>query len=82
MTKEILDSNNLKSSISHACSECGISANVLTCLNRYGQPPFKLKYTISTFHTGICDYCKKEKDVTEVRDFFYPDFTFLKAYEK
>lgn len=28
-------------------------------------------FPISTYHTGICDVCKKETAVTEPRDFGY-----------
>ena len=72
-----LDSNSLKSDIQQVCSSCGIAANVTTCLYRYGMPPKQLAFTVSTFHMGVCDWCKEEKFITEVRDFFYPDFTFL-----
>lgn len=73
----ILDSNDTRSKIRHVCGECGISANVLTCLYRYGAPPKQLASTVSTYHKGTCDFCKEEKNVTEVRDFFYPDFGLL-----
>jgi hypothetical protein len=73
----ILDSNNLKSDIHHVCFECGISANVVTCLYRYGAPPLKLCFTTSTYYLGRCDWCEETKHITEVRDFFYPDFTLV-----
>ena len=46
------------------CRECGVKAsrNVNNILQ------------VSTYHTGICGVCGKEKDVTEPRDFLYPDF--------
>lgn len=77
MTKTELNSNSLKSEIRQVCSECGISANVTTCLYKFGMPPKQLAFTVSTYHVGECDWCHEEKPVTEVRDFFYPDFTFL-----
>lgn len=64
------------------CSECGIAANVLTCLKRYGQRPNKLAFTTSTVHKGICCCCGKEKHVTEERDFFYPEFELLDKVAK
>ena len=77
-----LNSNSLDSSINCVCKECGISANVLTCLTKYGKPPKQLCFDVSTYHRGICDYCGEEKYITEVRDFYRPDFKYLKAYEK
>lgn len=74
----------MEDKIQLACSECGISANVLTCIKKYGQRPNKLCFTVSTSRVGICDFCKRIKDddgepliVTPVRDFFYPDFSLL-----
>jgi hypothetical protein len=59
------------------CSGCGVTANYLTCLQKYGQPPIKKAFTVSTYHKGKCDYCGEKTSVTEVRDFFYPDFTLI-----
>lgn len=59
------------------CGPCGISANVLMCLKKYGRSPKKLAFTCSTFHKGVCDVCKDKVYVTEARDFFYPDFKLL-----
>lgn len=73
-----------KKKINKVCSECGISANVLTCIKRYGQRPNKLCFTFSTYHIGQCDVCHRIKDdegepisVTEPRDFYHPDFSLL-----
>lgn len=55
------------------CYECGITANVLTCLKRYSAPPLQLAFTVSTYGNGVCIVCKKKKPVTEERDFFYPE---------
>lgn len=63
--------------IKNVCDDCGIEANRLTCLEKYGSEPLKAKYSISTYHAGVCDWCKKEKHITEVRDFFYPDFSLM-----
>jgi len=41
------------------CSECG---------NKYG----KARFSVSTFHIGICEWCGKEKAVTEDRDYSHP----------
>ncbi len=59
------------------CFECGVSANVLTCIKEYGDRPKKLCFILSTYHTGTCDICGEEKNLTEARDFFYPDFSLL-----
>jgi hypothetical protein len=72
-----LDSNNLKSKINWVCSDCGIEANRLTCLKKYGRESLKPAFSVSTFRKGKCDFCGKEKEITETRDFFYPDFNLL-----
>ena len=66
--------------ISNVCRECGITANALTCLKKYGRLSKQLAYTLSTYHKGECDYCKEEKEITEVRDFFYPDFGLIQKF--
>jgi len=63
--------------IRQVCYECGVTANVLTCLKKYKAPPKKLCYDVSTCCEGICDVCKEEKSVSSPRDFFYPDFSLL-----
>ena len=68
--------------IQDVCTPCGISANVLTCLKKFGQRPNKLAFSISTVHKGVFDFCKEDTEVTEVRDFFYPDFELLKQATK
>lgn len=45
------------------CQECATAAGGHVKL---GQ--------ISTWHLGKCDICDEKKDVTEPRDFGYPDF--------
>jgi len=72
------DSNNPQTPLRNVCRQCGLAANTLTCLKRYGQLPKKPCFDCSTIHLGICDFCKLEKMVTETRDFFYPDFSGLK----
>lgn len=68
--------------ITEVCNSCGISANVLTCLKRYGRSPLKLSFSISTFHKGMCQVCGDEDiHVTEPRDFFYPEFELLKYFK-
>ena len=42
------------------CSECG---------NKYG----KARFTVSTFHAGICEWCGRKRAVTEDRDYGYPN---------
>lgn len=66
----------------NVCTQCGISANVLTCLEKYGMPPLKLAFDVSTFHLAECDYCGIRRHVTEIRDFFYPDFSLLEKFRK
>lgn len=63
--------------ITNVCRECGVTANVLTCLEKYGKPPLTLAYSGSTFHKGICDVCRQKKHVTEARDFFHPNFSLI-----
>ena len=59
------------------CDDCGIEANRLTCLKRYGKEPLKKKFDVSTYHKNRCDVCGEDKLVTESRDFFYPDFSLM-----
>ena len=59
------------------CYECGVTANVLTCLKKYKSPPKKLCYDVSTYWNGECGICREVKSVTSERDFFYPDFSLL-----
>lgn len=63
--------------IKKVCGQCGITANVLTCLKKYGEAPKHLAFTVSTFRTAICDVCGHKRLVTEPRDFFYPNFDLL-----
>jgi len=65
------------SKIRNVCYECGVSANVVTCLRKYRSSPDKLAYSLSTYHSGNCDFCGQNTQVTEARDFFYPDFKLL-----
>jgi len=43
------------------CQDCG---------RKYG----KWSAGCSTFHLGICEVCGKEENVTEPRDYGYPNF--------
>ncbi len=79
-TKELNTQTVSEKIVRRVCTECGISANVLTCLHKYGHPPEKLCSTVSTFHEGICDVCEQKKQVTEPRDFYHPNFELLKQY--
>lgn len=72
-----LKKNKTNNRINEVCGGCGITANYLSCLKKYGRPPLKKAFSVSTFHTGICDVCKEKTHVTEARDFFYPDFTLI-----
>lgn len=67
---ERLNSNNLDSIINRVCGDCwraGAESNWI-----------KLEWWAHTFSMGICDFCKKEKYITSVRNFWYPDFNLLK----
>ena len=68
--------NNLQQ-VGQVCSPCGITANYLTCLKRFGNAPTKISMSSSTFNSGTCDVCGKRAIVTEPRDYFNPDFTLL-----
>lgn len=68
--------------IENVCRNCGISANVLTSLKLHKKRPDKLSFDVSTWHKGTCDYCLEEDMVTEVRDFFHPNFDLLAKAEK
>lgn len=70
--------NVLKNKPELVCRECGIEASTITFYQRHGHFPTKTCFDISTYHRNKCDVCNEEKDVTEVRDFFYPDFSLLK----
>ena len=59
------------------CRECGLSALVLTCLRRYHNRPNTFGSGTSTYTLGTCAACGEVREVTEQRDFFYPDFTLL-----
>jgi hypothetical protein len=63
--------------INHVCRECGVTANVLTCLKKFQSRPDQLSFTVSTYHDAECDYCGEKRPVTELRDFFYPDFSLI-----
>ena len=61
----------------NVCAACGITANYLTCLKKYGKPPIQKAFGVSTFHNGKCEVCGDLGPVTEARDFFYPDFSLI-----
>lgn len=63
--------------VSEVCTPCGITANYLTCLKKYGQPPKKFQFEVSTYHEGVCGVCGQETTVTDPRDFFHPDFDLI-----
>lgn len=67
----------MEKEINNVCMNCGIAAKTLTCLRIYGNRPNKLCSDISTFYKGFCDCCGEERELTQARDFFYPDFTLL-----
>ncbi len=59
------------------CRECGLAANALTCLVKYGQYTLKAAFSVSACYQGTCASCGRDTTVTEERDFFYPDFSLL-----
>ncbi len=59
------------------CRACGLAANALTCLLKYGQYPLKPAFSVSSFYQGTCGSCGRATTVTEERDFFSPDFSLL-----
>ena len=70
----------MSNKITNVCYECGIEANRLTCIKKYGREPIKKKSDISTYHVDECDICHKTALCTEPRDFFHPDFELLNIY--
>jgi len=72
-----LDSNNINTIIHNVCSECWIKANKATQLKKFKKIDKQTWFSVSTFHKWICDFCKKEKSITQARDFFYPDFNLI-----
>lgn len=74
-----LNSNNSETTIHYVCSDCWIEASKLTWKNKFpwAREPEKYSFDVSTFHKWNCDFCKKEKSITQTRDFFYPDFNLL-----
>lgn len=63
--KRIMDSKDVRSHITYVCFDCG---------NKYGKP---IGGAV-TMHQAQCDVCEKDKPVTHVRDFGWPDFTEVK----
>lgn len=72
--KKIMKTND---EIHWVCDPCGYTANYLTCLKQYGQPPKQKKSTVSTYHQNDCHVCGEYTSVTESRDFYYPDFQLI-----
>ena len=71
------------SDFNQLCSPCGKVANYLYCLKKFGDVSPKPAFNVSTFHKGTCDICGKDKDITELRDFFYPSdkaMSYIKRY--
>lgn len=60
--------------VKNVCAPCGITANYLTALRKFGRPPYKPSFDVSTFHEDTCDVCGYRRPCTEPRDFFHPDF--------
>jgi len=47
---EILDSNNLKTTIKQVCSDCWIKANEQTQMEKFWEINFPTSFSISTYH--------------------------------
>lgn len=56
---------------SQVCRECGLYAHIRTYGDDFGD---RRQFQLSTWHLGVCDVCEVEKNVTEPRDFFHPNF--------
>ena len=67
----------MKKEINNICYECGASANVLTCLKKYGRRPNKLAHDVSSPQKDKCDLCEEKRYLMDPADFFYPDFDLL-----
>lgn len=61
----------------YVCNKCGLEANRRTCLKNYRALPKQPKSLLSTYHAGKCEWCGDRAQITEARDFFYPDFKLL-----
>lgn len=75
-----------KKEIVYVCEFCGIKANYLTQRKKYGKDFDEDKFIPSaegvvTCHQGICDVCGKERLLTNVRNYFYPDFSLIDSKE-
>lgn len=52
----------------YICHDCGM---------KYGKP----RSSCATFYHGYCDYCNKNKIVTESRDYCYPELPWKNVYD-
>lgn len=76
--KDFTMMSRFPSKYTQICTQCGLVANFMTCMAKYGKPPIKEAFDVSTFHIGTCDCCRRENIyVTQDRDFFYPDFKLI-----
>jgi len=71
MYNEKLNSNHIDTIIHDVCFDCWSKA-MKTSYNNWNKGSI-----VSTYHNWICDFCKKEKAITETRDFWYPDFNLI-----
>lgn len=74
--------NMTNKSIRVCCRDCGVAASNATYMQKFGAKPMNPSFSVSTYCNGTCDCCGKDKAVTEVRDFFYPDFSLIKKKKK
>lgn len=69
----------LKKYPSWICDDCGTKARNLELDNRHYKKGERapLKLSISTYHEGKCKVCKQIKNVTEPRDYYFPDIKYF-----
>lgn len=74
MTKRKTTSQEIPQGV---CHRCGVTANVLTCLKKYGQSPNQLSVVAGTSWRGRCRICGREDSVGSERDYYHPDFSLI-----
>ena len=75
-----MNKNDSDNTVRWVCNQCGLAGNALTCLLKYGGLPNLPSMSASTFHIGYCEVCGRKTQVTEPRDYFYPDFDLISDY--
>jgi len=59
------------------CDICGIEANRLTSIERYGREPRWKKHRFADYKKAKCDICGRKTRVTTPDSFFLPNFKLL-----